>query len=318
LHAGRGIASFPARCPVDDAPLSHRMSDPALPLDTASGVDQLGVASRRLPSGRRAAGLAWSIALQLLGFAIFIAIWWLLARRDPLTVPSPSQVWNDLRDNFLTSDYLEAHGLADGTGYWFDLWYSVQNVLLGVVIGTAIGVCLGLISVPVPIVSQVLNPIMATFGAAPIFVAAPFFLVWFGVVSTAQVTMVAFYTAVLLYIFSRRSAENVQREYLESAACFGARPREIFRRVYVPATVPELLGGFRIALAGAWGLEAIAELLGAQHGIGFLINYYSTVYGLVGMMSLTLLLGVVAIGFDALAVLGGRALIRWTATGKVA
>jgi len=81
--------------------------------------------------------------------------------------------------------------------------------------------------------------------------------------------------------------------------------------------VPELLGGFRIALAGAWGLEAIAELLGAQHGVGFLINYYSTVYGLVGMMSLTLLLGVVAIVCDALAVLGGRALIRWTATGKV-
>ena len=40
----------------------------------------------------------------------------------------------------------------------------------------------------------------------------------------------------------------------------------------MPATVPELIGGFRIALAGAWGLEAIAELLGAQHGIGFLIN----------------------------------------------
>jgi len=295
------------------------MSD--LPLERASNLDPSGLelrAPRRLPTARRTAGLAWSILLQLVGFAIFVGIWWLLARRNPITVPSPSQVWNDLRDNFVTSPYLEAHGLADGTGYWYDLAYSVENVLIGVAIGTAIGVGLGLISVPVPIVSQVLNPIMATFGAAPIFVAAPFFLVWFGVVSTAQVTMVAFYTAVLLYIFSRRSAENVRREYLEAAACFGARPRETFRRVYVPATVPELLGGFRIALAGAWGLEAIAELLGAQHGIGFLINYYSTVYGLVGMMSLTLLLGVVAIVFDALAVLGGRALIRWTATGKVA
>ena len=81
--------------------------------------------------------------------------------------------------------------------------------------------------------------------------------------------------------------------------------------------MPELIGGFRIALAGAWGLEAIAELLGAQHGVGFLINYYAAVFGMVGMVTLTLLLGCVAIVFDGLAMLGARALLRWTDTGYV-
>ena len=158
----------------------------------------------------------------------------------------------------------------------------------------------------------------ATFGAAPIFVAAPFFLVWFGVVPTAQVMMVSFYTALLLYIFSRRAADNVAREYVESASTLGAGRFDVFRAIYLPGTVPELVGGFRIALAGAWGLEAIAELLGAQSGIGFLINYFSEVFGIVEMVSLTLLLGCVAIVCDGLAVLSARALLRWTATGKVA
>jgi len=129
--------------------------------------------------------------------------------------------------------------------------------------------------------------------------------------------MVTFYTSLLLYIFSRRAAENVASEYVESAATLGARRVDVFWRIYVPGTVPELIGGFRIALAGAWGLEAIAELLGAQHGIGFLINYYAEVYVIVGMVSLTLLLGCVAVVFDGIAVLVGRALVRWTASGQV-
>jgi ABC-type nitrate/sulfonate/bicarbonate transport system permease component len=269
---------------------------------------------RLVPFGASSLG---PLLLQLLGFCIALGLWQLVALDNPATVPTPGAVVNDLRDNFFNSVYLQAHGLGDGTGYWYDLLYTARNVLAGVALGTAIGVALGLISVPVPVVSQVLNPIAATFGAAPIFVAAPFFLVWFGVVPTAQVMMVTFYTALLLYIFSRRAAENLAVEYIESASTLGAGRLDVFRRVYVPGTVPELLGGFRIALAGAWGLEAIAELLGAQHGIGFLINYYAEVYVIVGMVSLTLLLGCVAIVCDGVAVLAARTVIRWTSSGKV-
>jgi ABC-type nitrate/sulfonate/bicarbonate transport system permease component len=132
------------------------------------------------------------------------------------------------------------------------------------------------------------------------------------------VLIVIFYTSLLMYIFSRRATENVPAEYVESALSLGAKRWDVFRSIYVPGTVPQLIGGFRIALAGAWGLEAIAELLGAQRGVGFLINYYAEAYVLVGMLSLTLLLGLVAIVCDTLATIGAKSLVRWTASGKVA
>jgi ABC-type nitrate/sulfonate/bicarbonate transport system permease component len=282
---------------------------------TAGGAAELVAPRRHRPARRPSRRRLGALALQVLGFAIAILLWHVVAKRNPLTVPTPQATWDDVRDNFRDSVYLQAHGL--GNGYWDDLVYSTRNVVVGVLLGTAIGVTLGLVSVPLPVLSQILNPIAATFGAAPIFVAAPFFLVWFGVVSTAQVLMVTFYTSLLLYIFSRRAAENVPSDLVESAATLGARRVDVFWRIYVPGTVPELLGGFRIALAGAWGLEAIAELLGAQHGIGFLINYYAEVYVIVGMVSLTLLLGCVAVVCDGIAVLAGRMLVRWTATGQV-
>jgi ABC-type nitrate/sulfonate/bicarbonate transport system permease component len=256
--------------------------------------------------------------LPLLGFGIAIAIWWYFSSRNPLTVPSPRATFSDVRDNLVSSTYLETHGVAGGKGYWFDLAYTAKNVLIGVGLGTCIGVGIGLLSVPLPVIAEIVNPFAATFGAAPIFVAAPFFLIWFGIVPMAQILMVTFYTALLMYIFSRRATDNVPTELVESALCLGAKRTKIFRLIYVPATVPELIGGFRIALAGAWGLEAIAELLGAQQGVGFLINFFSQAYLLSGIVGITLSLAIVAMICDGIAMIGARMLVRWSAAGAVA
>jgi ABC-type nitrate/sulfonate/bicarbonate transport system permease component len=96
----------------------------------------------------------------------------------------------------------------------------------------------------------------------------------------------------------------------------GGSPKSIFRWVYLPASIPEVLGGFRIALAGAWGLAAIAELLGAQQGAGFLIKFFSSAFRLDAMVAVVVLIGAVAIIFDAVVVLVGRYLTRWVESGR--
>jgi ABC-type nitrate/sulfonate/bicarbonate transport system permease component len=118
-----------------------------------------------------------------------------------------------------------------------------------------------------------------------------------------------------MYIFSRRAGDNVRPEYVESALTLGAGPWSIFRWVYVPATVPEIIAGFRIALAGAWGLEAIAELLGAQRGAGLLIKFYANAFVVDGMLALVLLLGLISVVLDRLTIVAGRYLTRWSESG---
>ena len=73
------------------------------------------------------------------------------------------------------------------------------------------------------------------------------------------------------------------------------------RDILIPATVPEILGGIRIALAGAWGLEAIAELLGSQTGIGKVSRSWPAPRTRKGSSATLLLLGIVAIMADAIA-----------------
>lgn len=255
------------------------------------------------------------ILVGAVGIAMAIGLWALLAQRS-VVIPGPWEVAVHIKDNLLASEYLEQRGMSTGIGYLGHILFTSRNVLAGVGIGALIGITLGLNSLRVPIIREVVNPLTAAFGAAPIFVAAPFFLIWFGIQPAAQVAMVGFYTTLLLYVFSRRAGENIEAHYIESALMLGGESRSIFKWIYLPGTVPEITGGFRIALAGAWGLAALAELLGAQQGAGFLIKFFATAFRVDGMISIVVLLGLVAILFDYIVVVAGRYLTRWSESGR--
>ncbi len=284
--------------------------------DSARTLQGLDPGSGPSPGSVRRRKWLIRFTLSTIGVIIALLAWQRLADHVGFALASPVDVWNDLQDNLFQSTYLEQKGLSDGGGYTVHLLATVWRVLGGVVLGGALGIALGLLSLPVRAIQEVVNPLAAFFGAAPIFVAAPFFLIWFGITPLAQVGMVGFYTALLMYIFSRRAGENLDAGYVESAQTLGGTPKSIFRYIYLPGTVPEIAGGFRIALAGAWGLAAISELLGAQEGAGFLIKFYATAFVVDGMVSLVVLLGLIAILVDRIVVFGLQYLIRWSESGR--
>jgi ABC-type nitrate/sulfonate/bicarbonate transport system permease component len=229
-------------------------------------------------------------------------------------MPSPRAVFANAVEHFSSSTYLTGIGLPAG-GYVPHLMYTVSNVIVGVGLGAAIGIALGLLSARWDVVDQVTAPLVAIFGTVPILIAAPFFLMWFGIVPLAQIILVTFFTAVVLQVFTRRAMDNVPPKYRENAATLGARPALIFRRVMLPAAVPEVFGGLRIAFAAAWGLEAISELLGAQAGVGRAIYALSAVFDLTGVMAIIVLLGIVALAFDGLLWRLRQYLTRWAEAG---
>jgi ABC-type nitrate/sulfonate/bicarbonate transport system permease component len=255
-------------------------------------------------------------ALQLAGIALGLLAWQLVSSSlSEHTMPGPLETFRYIADNLVDSEYLSAKGLAEGRGYLPHLWYTTRNVLAGVGIGTAVGVSIGLVSLRLKVLHEIASSITAVFGTAPIFVAAPFFLIWFGIVPTAQIMIVSFYTSLLMYVFSRRAGENISSAYIESALTLGAQRWLVFRRIHLRGAVPEMTGGFRIALAGAWGLAAIAELLGSQQGVGFLIKFYSTAFVVDGMLALIVLLGLIALLVDRIVVEVTRYLTRWAEAG---
>lgn len=274
--------------------------------DTAGARTSSGIA--RLPTSRR-----WRQRLDpmpALGIMATIGLWYLASWLIGRYMPPPHEVFANAARNLVASDYFVGLGLPEG-GYLPHLLYTSMTVVFGVAIGVALGCLTGLLSARWRVIDQVTDPIVAIFGTVPILVAAPFFLIWFGLVASAQLILVAFYTTVIMHIYSLQAVRNLHPKYVEFARTLGASSGAIFLRVLLPGAVPEIFGGVRVAFAASWGLAAIAELLGSRYGVGYAILTFESVYDLASIMTIILLLGLIALAMDWLI---GRArawITRW-------
>ena len=245
------------------------------------------------------------------GIAIFFAVWAGAAAVMPESrLVSPLKAAEDLVANFIFSPRLDVFGLGDA-GYGMLTLYTLENVLIGLAIGGTIGILIGVASAFIQPLRIAIDPIVLVMGTVPVLVAAPLFLLWFGIVPFTQVLLVAFYSAVMMVLFSQKAVENLDPIYERSAMTFGASLGRRLRHVFIPGSIPEILGGLRITLASAWGLEVFAEILGAPSGIGQAIKALTNLNSVSGLLACVAIVAIVAIATDALLLLLAGRLTRW-------
>jgi ABC-type nitrate/sulfonate/bicarbonate transport system permease component len=238
---------------------------------------------------------------RLAGAVLFIALWELASLLvSPIILPGPLSVLRRAATDFWSAPALSYYGVEDPS-LAGNLAYTAENVAIAALTGAVIGVTLGLLSARVWFVRAAMDPVMMTAGTVPILIAAPFLLIWFGVGRASAVSLVAFYIVVILYVSAQRAALNLDPIYENYALTLGGGRGRMLRDILIPGTVPEILGGFRIALAGSWGLEAVSELLGSQSGIGKVLEVLAGATDPQGILATLLVLGVAAILTDGLA-----------------
>lgn len=254
--------------------------------------------------------------LWIIGSLLFLLFWWALTRFAPsTTVPGPASVASRIAHDFFAAPELAFYGLPDAS-LFNSIVYTSENVAIAMVVGAVSGILAGLMAARFRVMREILEPIAMTAGTVPILVAAPFFLIWFGVGRASAVLLVTLYVAVILYVFAQRAADNLDPVYEDAARTLGADERRIVRDILLPGTVPQILGGIRIALAGCWGLEAIAELLGSQYGIGKIIEVLAGATDVQGIFAALLVLGLVAVMCDMLAALVIARIAAWSVASR--
>ena len=257
----------------------------------------------------------WRDPIPSLGILITIGLWYLASWIVGRYLPPPHAVFADGFNNLIGSDYLVGLGLPPG-GFLPHLAYTSTTVVIGVLIGILIGLVSGISSARWPTVYQITDPFVSTFGTVPILVAAPFFLIWFGLLGAAQAILVSFYTTVIIHIYCLQAVRNLHPKFTEYARTLGADFRSIFLRVVLPGIVPEIFGGVRVAFAAAWGLAAIAELLGSRYGVGYAVLTLESVYDISNIMAIIIYLGILALVMDWFIGQMRRFATRWAETGK--
>lgn len=275
-------------------------------------VPAVAMNDRPVLGTRQLVGTRWRAALAAVaGIALFFLAWALAAQILPASrLASPSAVYRDVVRNFFLSPRLSVFGLGK-VGYFDLMLYTARNVVSGLALGSAVGILLGTLSAKLGWLRLIVDPIVLVLGTVPVLIAAPLFLLWFGVVPFTQLLLVAFYSAVMMALFSQKAVENLDPIYERAAMTTGAGLFARVRHVLVPGTLPEIVGGLRISLASAWGLETFAEIMGAPSGIGQAIKALVNVNNVPGMMACVALVAVTAIATDLLLVLVARYINRW-------
>jgi ABC-type nitrate/sulfonate/bicarbonate transport system permease component len=257
--------------------------------------------------------------LGIVGLLALIALWWALSRFhivSQLSLPSPGGVAATIADNLFSSRYLAGYHLGDG-GIAANLVYTIVNVVVALIVSCIVGVTLGFVSARVDVVRVLADPIMLTAGTIPILVTAPFFLVWFGVSRSAQIALLILYDVTIVYLFAQRAATNLDPTYAAAGRTLGASERRIVFDILFRGALPEVFGGIRIALAGAWGLEAFSELLGAPKGIGRVIQAMSEDMDTQMVFAGIIALAVVAVAFDVAAGAVFGFATRWKRAARI-
>jgi NitT/TauT family transport system permease protein len=151
------------------------------------------------------------------------------------------------------------------------IWKSAQRVYGGFVLAALSAIPLGLLIGRIKTLRQLLDPTISLLRPIPVTAWLPLSMIFFGLGPNAAIFLVflgAFYPILLNTIFGVRS---VDVRLLEAAAMLGCTGPAMFREIVLPAALPAILNGLRVAHGFAWILIVVGEMTGVPTGLGSVI-----------------------------------------------
>jgi ABC-type nitrate/sulfonate/bicarbonate transport system permease component len=262
----------------------------------ASGTENSG-----RPLGSRLVGrTALVYALRLGALAAFLAIWEIASQTglvDPLFASSPS---------LIAAKFVEM--LADGS-IWPHVSATAWVTAVGFGLAVAVGVPLGILMGRSELFNATAEPFVAALYASPQVAFLPLLIIWLGIGFTSKVALVFIGSVIIMIINTETGVAQVDPRLIETARSFTASERQVLTKIVLPAALPFILAGMRLAIGRALVMVVVAEIYASNRGLGYLIfqagGLYDTAQVFVGVGILA------AAGVTLTALL--RAAERWLA-----
>src|SRR3984957_9884740 len=188
------------------------------------------------------------------------------------------------------------------------LWYerglldsiiaTLRRVLAGFGLAVAVGVPLGIVAGSWRVLEAAVMPVALFARNIPVAALIPLTILWFGIEETQKVMFIFIACAPFVYSDSVHAITSVPDRYVETATTLGASRWQVMRKVLVPLAMPDIYKSLRSLFGLAFGYIMLAELINAEHGLGYLLST-SQRRGLTEHVILILLIiGALAYGID--------------------
>ena len=202
----------------------------------------------------------WLVLFSLL--AGLLAWHWIagISRLPAFILPSPTDVWR-----------ASSARLADGT-LLANTLTTLLEIVLGLLAGAALATMLGYVIAKSRLLENLLSPYLVASQAVPMVAIAPLLVIWFGPGMFSKVlicALIVFFPVLVNTVVGVRAVPQALRDLMRSLR---ATPPQMLLKLEIPAALPVFLGGLRVGATLSVIGAVVGELVGADRGLGFLIN----------------------------------------------
>jgi NitT/TauT family transport system permease protein len=240
----------------------------------------------------------WVLALALL--AAVTVVWELVIRLfhvSPFVLPAPTAIIRALIDNRAQ--------LASASGE------TALEILLGFVLAAVTGIAVALVIVGFDGFGRALYPLIVLFQNVPKVALAPIFILWFGFDLAPKVVLIVTIAFFPVAIDMLAGLQSVEPSFVALMQSVGASRGKILLRVRIPHSLPHLMAGLKVAITFSVIGAIVGEFAGANHGLGYLIEFASTQLDTPLIFAALVVISVLGLAFYYVVELAERVFVPW-------
>ncbi len=214
------------------------------------------IAARESKAGLSSAMISFAIAVGMIG------TWEMMVRNgliSPFLAPAPSAVVRALVSQFTTGTIIP------------HLTATLYRVTAGLIIGGTVGTTAGLLMGTIPRLRAIADPFVAAIHPLPKIAILPVVMALLGIGDASRIAVISLGVFFPMMINTMSGVRAINQTHIDAARNYGARGFKLFTRVMLPASLPMVLSGFRIALNVGLLITITTEIAGATVGLGALI-----------------------------------------------
>ncbi|MDQ3262658.1 MAG: ABC transporter permease [Myxococcota bacterium] len=152
------------------------------------------------------------------------------------------------------------------------VWVSTVRILIAFGLSIAVAIPLGIAMGSFEAVNRFFEPVVAPMRYLPITAFIPLLILWFGIEEKQKIAFLFLGTFVFLLPVVVDAIRAVPDELVQTSFTLGASRWQAIRTVLIPSALPQIFDSFRVMNAIAWTYIILAELVNAQHGIGYILR----------------------------------------------
>lgn len=199
-------------------------------------------------------------ALAFAGPLLFVALWELIVQAFGVPVyvlPAPSAI--------------AMRTIADFPSLMDAASMTVMEATAGYAIGTLIAMLLAMAFVLYPVLERIALPALVALNSVPVVAFAPVALLWFGTGPASKIAMVTLAVGFAVFVNAHQGLRSVDESAANLLRSFGAGPLRQMALLRLPAALPAIMNGLRVAVVRSMIVAIVAEMLSAYKGLGWTI-----------------------------------------------